>query len=147
MAAQLLETGEPEGTRAGAGPSLARWFAAPSALFAAFVALPLLALIVRALGDGEIGARLTTPFVTHALVLSLVTSTLSLALSLLLGVPAAYLLARSRFPGYRFVTLLVELPMVLPPTVAGVALLVDFLTHGASWCDALAKLHAERGEA
>jgi molybdate transport system permease protein len=130
MTAQLLETGDAEAQRASAGPSVARWFAGPSVIFAAFVGLPLVALIIRAAGDGEIGARLTTPFVTHALVLSLVTSTLSLALSLVLGVPAAYLLARSRFPGYRFVTLLVELPMVLPPTVAGVALLVAFGRRG-----------------
>src|SRR5437762_1121554 len=90
---------------------LGRLFAVPSLLFAAFVALPLAALAMRAIGDGEVASRLTTPFVFHALRLSMVTSTLSLALALLLGVPAAYLLARSRFPGYRFVTILVELPM------------------------------------
>jgi molybdate transport system permease protein len=109
---------------------LGRIFAAPSLLFAAFVALPLIALGMRAVGDGEVAERLTTPFVLGALKLSMATSTLSLALAFALGVPAAYLLARARFPGYRFVTILVELPMVLPPTVAGVALLVAFGRRG-----------------
>ncbi|MEI6665954.1 MAG: ABC transporter permease, partial [Chloroflexota bacterium] len=62
----------------------------------------------------------------HALQLSFVTSTLSLAIALVFGIPAAYLLARARFPGHRLLTIIVELPMVLPPTVAGVALLVAF---------------------
>ncbi len=110
--------------------SLNRLFVAPAILFAAFVAVPLLALAARAAQEGDIFERLTSPFVLHALRLSMLTSTLSLLLALLLGVPAAYLLARNRFPGYRFVTLLVELPMVLPPTVAGVALLVAFGRRG-----------------
>jgi molybdate transport system permease protein len=112
------------------GTSLLRAFAAPSTLFAAFVALPLLALALRAARDGEVFARLGSPFVLHALRLSLLTSTFTLALALLLGVPAAYLLARGAFRGHRFISVLVELPMVLPPTVAGVALLVAFGRRG-----------------
>lgn len=112
------------------GSSLVAPFAVPSLLFAGFVLLPLAALVVRAAGDGDLGARITTPFVLHALRLSLVTSTVTLVLALVLGVPAAYLLARTRFPGHRFLTVLVEVPMVLPPTVAGVGLLVAFGRRG-----------------
>lgn len=113
------------------GPhSLVLPFAAPSLLFAVFVLLPLAALVVRAAGDGDLWARLGTPFVLNALRLSLITSTVTLIIALVLGVPAAYLLARTRFPGHRFLTVLVEVPMVLPPTVAGVGLLVAFGRRG-----------------
>lgn len=111
-------------------PALTAPFAAPSLLFAGFVLLPLVALVLRAAGDGDLLARLGTPFVLHALRLSLLTSTVTLVVALLLGVPAAYLLARTRFPGHRFLTVLVEVPMVLPPTVAGVGLLVAFGRRG-----------------
>jgi molybdate transport system permease protein len=110
--------------------SLVLPFAAPSLLFAVFVLLPLAALVVRAAGDGDLWARLGTPFVLNALRLSLITSTVTLIIALVLGVPAAYLLARTRFPGHRFLTVLVEVPMVLPPTVAGVGLLVAFGRRG-----------------
>jgi molybdate transport system permease protein len=110
--------------------SLPRIFAPPALLFALFVVIPLSALAWRAVRDGEVASRLTSDFVLKALQLSAITSTLTLGLALLLGVPAAYLLARTTFPGRRFVSLLVELPMVLPPTVAGVALLVAFGRRG-----------------
>ena len=112
------------------GLSLGSTFLAPSVLLGAFVGLPLIALGLRAVDDGAVAGQLGTPFVLHALQLTMVTSTLTLVLALALGVPAAYLLARARFRGYRFVTILVELPMVLPPTVAGVALLVAFGRRG-----------------
>lgn len=107
-----------------------RVFAAPSLLFAAFVVVPLLALAWRAAQDGEVDRRLSIPFVLHALQFSLLTSILTLLLALLLGVPLAHLLARARFPGHRLLVILVELLMVLPPTVAGVALLVAFGCRG-----------------
>jgi molybdate transport system permease protein len=113
-----------------AGASLSALFATPALLFVLFVAVPLGALGWRAVRDGDVATRLTSGFVTDALRLSILTSTLTLLLALLLGVPAAYLLARTHFPGRRFVTVLVELPMVLPPTVAGVALLVAFGRRG-----------------
>jgi molybdate transport system permease protein len=115
--------------------SLPRLFAAPALLFALFVAVPLVALGWRAIRDGEVADWLTSSFVVEALRLSLLTSTLTLLLALLLGVPSAYLLARTRFPGHRLLAVLVELPMVLPPTVAGVALLVAFGRRGVfgSW--------------
>jgi molybdate transport system permease protein len=111
-------------------PSLVALFAAPALLFGLFVLAPLAALVYRALRDEDVLARLNDDMVTSALRLSLITSTLTLGLALLLGVPLAYLLARTRFPGKRLVDTLVDLPMVLPPTVAGVALLVAFGRRG-----------------
>jgi len=111
-------------------PSLIALFATPALLFGVFFLTPLIALVYRALQDEDVVSRLTDDVVLHALRLSLLTSTLTLALALLLGVPLAYLLARVRFPGKQFVDTLVDLPMVLPPTVAGVALLVAFGRRG-----------------
>ena len=105
-------------------------FASPAVVFAAFVIVPLLALAARGWQDGQVAEQLTSSFIVSALRLSVLTSTLTLGLALLLGVPAAYLLTHARFPGHRLLTILVELPMVLPPTVAGVALLVAFGRRG-----------------
>lgn len=110
--------------------SLEAAFALHAIILGALVGVPLVALAARAIEDREVLEAITTPFVLQALRLSLLTSTLTLALALVLGVPSAYLLARSRFRGYRLVALLVELPMVLPPTVAGVGLLVAFGRQG-----------------
>jgi molybdate transport system permease protein len=62
--------------------------------------------------------------------LSAVTSTIALVLAVVFGTPLAYLLARRDFPGKTLVDLLIDLPIVLPPTVAGVALLVAFGRRG-----------------
>ena len=86
----------------------------------ALLALPVVALLVRALtGDAALGDS-----VGAALRLSLITTALSLGLTLLLGTPLAWLLARRSFPGRRLVETLVDLPVVLPPAVAGLALLL-----------------------
>ena len=105
-------------------------FAAPALLFAGFVVIPLAALLYRALDQGGIGDRLTDDFVLDALRLSLWTSTVTLGLALLFGTPLAWFLARTEFLGKRVVDTLVDLPLVLPPTVAGVALLVAFGRRG-----------------
>lgn len=68
--------------------------------------------------------------VTDAIKLSLITTSLSLGLILLLGTPLAYALARWRFPGNRLIRVLTQLPIVLPPAVAGLALLVTFGRRG-----------------
>jgi molybdate transport system permease protein len=91
----------------------------------AFVALPIVALFVHT-SPGTLVDQLGNPAVTDALVVSLKTSAIAHALVLALGTPAAYLLARSRFPGRTFVLALTELPLVLPPAVAGIALLATF---------------------
>jgi molybdate transport system permease protein len=87
---------------------------------------PLVALVWRTLPSGRWVDALGSPIVGQALLLSLGTTTVSLAASVLLGTPLAYLLARHSFPGRRFVDTAVDLPMVLPPAVAGLALLMLF---------------------
>jgi molybdate transport system permease protein len=107
--------------------------------FAAFFLLPFAGLIQRAVEDGNTWTLLRTTEVRQALILSLWTSTLTVAIAIAFGTPAAYILARFRFPGSRVVDALVDLPIVLPPTVAGVALLTAFGRRGlvgeplASW--------------
>ena len=105
-------------------------FLPPALLFVVFAALPLAALVYRALTTSGFEDRLTADFTRDALWLSLWTSTLTLAIAMALGVPLAYLLARTSFPGKAIVDVLVDLPLVLPPTVAGVALLVAFGRRG-----------------
>ncbi len=66
------------------------------------------------------------PEVLNAAVISAVSATVTSLLLLLFGVPLAYLLARREFPGKAFITLLVQLPLALPPSVAGILLLMIF---------------------
>lgn len=103
--------------------------AVPALLAIALLLMPLIGILVRT-SWGDLGAHLTSPGVTEALQLSLLVSFWALGLSLLLGVPLAWLLARVDFPGKALVRSLVLLPMVLPPTVGGVALLLGFGRRG-----------------
>ncbi|MFF9481939.1 ABC transporter permease [Streptomyces sp. NPDC014733] len=103
--------------------------AVPALVAVAFLAMPLVGILART-SWGELGTHLTSPGVTEALRLSLLVSCWALGLSLLLGVPLAWLLARVTFPGKALVRSLVLLPMVLPPTVGGVALLLGFGRRG-----------------
>ncbi|MFE5964420.1 ABC transporter permease [Streptomyces sp. NPDC056463] len=118
--------------RAGVRTSRARpplALALPALAAVAFLALPLLGILVRT-EWGELADHLSSPGTVEALKLSLVVSFWALGLSLVLGVPLAWLLARVPFPGKAFVRSLVLLPMVLPPTVGGVALLLAFGRRG-----------------
>ncbi|MEU6483536.1 ABC transporter permease [Streptomyces sp. NPDC046887] len=101
----------------------------PALLAVGFLLLPLVGILART-SWGELGAHLTSPEALQALRLSLLVSFWALGLSLLLGVPLAWLLARVDFPGKALVRSLVLLPMVLPPTVGGVALLLGFGRRG-----------------
>ncbi|MGW8601706.1 ABC transporter permease [Streptomyces sp. NPDC055893] len=112
---------------AGTRPPLT--LALPALLAVAFLTLPLLGILVRT-EWGELADHLRSPGTVKALKLSLVVSFWALGLSLLLGVPLAWLLARVPFPGKALVRSLVLLPMVLPPTVGGVALLLAFGRRG-----------------
>ncbi|MBW5486150.1 ABC transporter permease [Streptomyces bambusae] len=103
--------------------------ALPALLAVAFLLLPLIGILARTEWH-ELGSHLTTPGVVEALKLSLLVSFWALGLSLVLGVPLAWLLARVEFPGKALVRSLVLLPMVLPPTVGGVALLLGFGRRG-----------------
>ncbi|WP_329463663.1 ABC transporter permease [Streptomyces sp. NBC_01431] len=101
----------------------------PALLAIALLLMPLIGILAQT-SWGELGTDLTDPDTTEALRLSLVVSFWALGLSLLLGVPLAWLLARVDFPGKALVRSLVLLPMVLPPTVGGVALLLGFGRRG-----------------
>jgi molybdate transport system permease protein len=109
-----------------------------AAVAVVFLTLPLVALLVRAPWRSLPG-DLTAPGVLTALRLSIVCSVGALCLSLVFGVPLAWLLARVRFRGRNLVRALVLLPMVLPPVVGGVALLLAFGRHGIAgqWLDRL----------
>ena len=91
--------------------------------------LPLVGLLVRALGDSRLDTLLK-PVVTQAITLSIFTTTASVLVMLVLGMPLAYVYARWKFPFRRLVIALTELPIVLPPAVAGLALLVTFGRRG-----------------
>lgn len=104
-------------------------FAAPALLAVAFLALPLAGLLARAPWSSLAGRLAAEPART-ALLLSLECSLGALAISLVLGVPLAWLLARTRFRGQALVRALVTLPLVLPPVVGGVALLTAFGRRG-----------------
>ncbi|MFI9048595.1 ABC transporter permease [Streptomyces sp. NPDC053427] len=101
----------------------------PALLAIAFLLMPLIAILASTTWS-DLATHLTMPGVTEALRLSLLVSFWALGLSLVLGVPLAWLLARVSFPGKALVRSLVLLPMVLPPTVGGVALLLGFGRRG-----------------
>lgn len=94
-------------------------------LLAVLLVLPVAALIFR-VPPGALFQRLGDPIVRQALLLSLEASLTATVVVMLLGLPAAYLLATRDFPGKRVVEVLSDLPMVLPPTVSGLALLLAF---------------------
>jgi len=103
---------------------------APSVLLAAFLAVPVATLLGRALGGGGLAGALGSDTVRDALLLSLSTTAVSLAITVAIGTPLAFLLARRRFRGAGLVEILVDLPLVLPPSVAGLALLLVFGRRG-----------------
>lgn len=95
----------------------------------ALLILPLVGLVLNT-PWARVGELLGDPSVLAALRLSLLTSLSALALSTVLGVPLAWLLARHAFPGKALLRALCVLPMVLPPVVGGVALLLAFGRRG-----------------
>jgi molybdate transport system permease protein len=101
----------------------------PALIAVAFLLLPLAGLVIRAPWR-HLAAALSGSDATQALVLSLWTSTVTTGVSLLIGVPLAWVLARTSFPGQRLLRALVTLPLVLPPVVGGVALLLAFSRVG-----------------
>ncbi|MFD4565739.1 molybdate ABC transporter permease subunit [Streptomyces sp. NPDC058467] len=108
----------------------------PALVGLAFLLLPLIALLVRAPWR-SLPDQLTSTAVWQALQLSLISATAATAVSLVLGVPLAWLLARTDFPGRGVVRALVTLPLVLPPVVGGVALLLALGRNGVvgQWLD------------
>jgi molybdate transport system permease protein len=100
-----------------------------SGIALAFLVLPVVAIFVH-VSPGRLVAQLSNPVVTDALVVSFKTTLIAQALVLLFGTPVAYLLASRRFAGRALCITLVELPLVLPPAVAGIGLLAAFGRFG-----------------
>ena len=98
--------------------------------FALLLVLPIAAILARALAGADALGAVGRPVVVEALRLSLLTTVLTLALTLAFGTPVAWLLARREFPGRAWLDGLIELPMVLPPAVAGIGLLMAFGRRG-----------------
>ena len=105
--------------------ALPRWVYLPAAVGAVFVALPLMALAVKA-DWARFGALISTPESRTALLLSLRTAAASTLLCLIFGVPLALVLARHQGRTVRVLRSLILLPLVLPPVVGGLALLYVF---------------------
>lgn len=97
--------------------------------FFLFLGIPLAALLLRE-PPALLWDLIKQPEVLQALELSLVTTTASTLLAILFGLPVAYVLARMHFPGRGLLETLVTMPAVLPPVVAGVALLITFGRFG-----------------
>jgi molybdate transport system permease protein len=102
---------------------------APAAVAIAFLAVPLVAVVTQAPWR-QVPHLVSAPAARTALRLSLECSAGALALSLVLGVPLAWALARLEFPGKSALRALVMVPLVLPPVVGGVALLLAFGRQG-----------------
>ncbi len=109
------------------------WFplllGAALALALAFLVLPVVAIFTHT-APGRLVDRLGDPAATDALRLSLETTAIAVAIIVAVGTPAAYLLATRTFRGRALLTTLVELPLVLPPAVAGIALLASLGPNG-----------------
>jgi molybdate transport system permease protein len=109
-----------------------RWLAvcvATAVVALAFLLLPLVAVFVHT-SPANLVHQLSSPVVRDAFWVSIKTSVIAQLLVLLVGTPAAYFIATHRFPGRSLAITLVELPLVLPPAVAGIALLAAFGRFG-----------------
>jgi molybdate transport system permease protein len=95
------------------------------ALLAGFISLPIISLVVWTVSE-EAWYAMASPAALDALLLSAKTTAATLAILVLIGTPAAYLLARGAFRGVSLLNTLVDLPVVLPPSAAGIALLLTF---------------------
>jgi molybdate transport system permease protein len=107
-----------------------RSVAGVSALIAIFLGLPVVVLVARAVLDGSLVAALTARVVIDGLALSLATTAVSLVVTVALGLPLAWVLARRSFRGKGWLEAVIDLPIVLPPSVAGLALLLVFGRRG-----------------
>ena len=112
------------------GDSLASGLAVTAlALVAGFISLPILSLVLWTISE-ESWRAMSSPVARDALLLSMKTTAISMSIIILIGTPAAYVLARADFRGKRLVDALVDIPAVLPPSAAGIALLLTFGRFG-----------------
>src|SRR5512141_2005542 len=100
-----------------------------AAVFVLFLSIPLIVVLLRALEVAMID-QFTQPTVSQAVQLRLITSFASTLITIVFGMPLAYILARRRLRGQRVIETLLDLPIVLPPAVAGLALLMTFGRRG-----------------
>ena len=98
-------------------------------LVAGFISLPILSLLLWTVSE-DYWRAMATPVAREALLLSVKTTSISMFFIILVGTPAAYVLARASFPGKRVVDSLVDIPAVLPPSAAGIGLLLTFGRYG-----------------
>lgn len=99
------------------------------ALLAGFISLPILSLVLWTVSEDSWRA-MATPEARAALLLSIRTTCISLLIIVSVGTPAAYVLARKDFRGKRLLDSLIDIPAVLPPSAAGIALLLTFGRFG-----------------
>jgi molybdate transport system permease protein len=112
------------------GDTLASGLAvAALALVAGFISLPILSLVLWTISEDSWRA-MSSPVAVDALLLSMRTTAISMFIIILVGTPAAYVLARADFRGKRLMDALVDIPAVLPPSAAGIALLLTFGRFG-----------------
>lgn len=104
-------------------------FAIPSLLILALLALPVITLVARA-AVPDFFTHALSDSALKALRLSILTSLTTVCIAVLLGTPLAYILARWKFPLKSWVELLIDLPVILPPSVAGLSLLIAFGRQG-----------------
>ena len=107
-----------------------RSLVALAAIFALFLGLPIVTLVARAVLDGSLATAIASPVVIDALWLSLVTTGISLLITVVFGLPLAIVMARRQFRGKDWLEAIIDLPIVLPPSVAGLALLLVFGRRG-----------------
>ncbi|HET9661436.1 MAG TPA: ABC transporter permease [Thermomicrobiales bacterium] len=108
-----------------------RWLALlASAILFGLLTLPLIGLFWRTIERFDSVSHATSTTLRQALRLSLTTTAISLLVVVMLGTPLAYLLGRRAFRGKTLVETIIDLPMVLPPAVAGLALLMAFGRRG-----------------
>ncbi|NWF78631.1 MAG: molybdate ABC transporter permease subunit [Chloroflexi bacterium] len=127
MESSLPQVARPLPRRRTVHYTLSLWLLAAPLLL--LIAAPVLALVAR-VDFSLFLANLTSNVVIRAISLSLVTSLIATLLALCFGLPLAYLLARRQFRGKMIVDTLIDLPMILPPAVAGIALLLAFGRRG-----------------
>ncbi len=100
-----------------------------AAIMAAFFVIPFVALVWRAATlEGTLSAEIES--IGSAVMISLATTAVTVVLILLFGTPLAYFMARKQFPFKRLLTVFIEMPIVMPPVVAGLALLSAFGRRG-----------------
>ena len=110
----------------GGGDKLASGFAvAALALLAGFISLPILCLVIWTVSEQSWRA-MASPVALDALLLSARTTAVTMGIIFVVGTPAAFVLARAEFLGKRLINTLVDIPAVLPPSAAGIALLLAF---------------------